>query len=173
MFTRASLLVCIVASAANAFVIPTGQPATKTSTQLAASRRDFFAGAAAVVGAAVLNAAPAEASYSAFAAREKDWDERTAKGDIQVSTARSLRKQLKEFVPANNDARSKIFCPNGEPSNVSPLMENKCSDVRMALPSVYGRTQDSVGNSIPGFEGGYKTGETSSLSASTGGFPKY
>jgi len=28
-------------------------------------------------------------------------------------------------------------------------MENKCGD-RLALPSVYGRTQDVVGNSIPG-----------------------
>ena len=32
-------------------------------------------------------------------------------------------------------------------------MENKCGD-RQALPSVYGRTEDIMGNSIPGFAGG-------------------
>ena len=51
-----------------------------------------------------------------------------------------------------NDAGSKIFCPNGPSAAVSPLMENKCGD-RQALPSVYGRTEDAMGNSIPGFAG--------------------
>ena len=52
-----------------------------------------------------------------------------------------------------NDEGSKIFCPNGSSAAVSPLMENKCGD-RQALPSVYGRTEDNMGNSIPGFGGG-------------------
>lgn len=49
----------------------------------------------------------------------------------------------------NNEA-SKVFCPNGVSAAVSPLMENKCGD-RLAMPSVYGRANDIVGNSIPGF----------------------
>ena len=52
----------------------------------------------------------------------------------------------------NDDGRSKIFCPNGTSSAVSPLMENKCGD-RQALPSVFGRTDDVMGNSVPGFGG--------------------
>ena len=51
-----------------------------------------------------------------------------------------------------NSEGSKIFCPNGPSAAVSPLMENKCGD-RLALPSVYGRTDDVLGNSIPGFGG--------------------
>ena len=51
-------------------------------------------------------------------------------------------------------------------------MENKCGD-RMAMPSVYGRTEDIVGNSIPGFAGGRYSGRTGLSSADTGGFPKY
>jgi hypothetical protein len=113
---------------------------------------------------------PADATYSAYSAREKDWEERLAKGEIKISTSRSLRKQLQELVPENSDSRSKVFCPNGTPSNVSPLMENKCADTLLALPSVYGRTEDAVGNSIPG---GFTGGELSSLTAATGGFPKY
>jgi hypothetical protein len=31
-------------------------------------------------------------------------------------------------------------------------MENKCGD-RQALPSVFGRTDDAMGNSVPGFGG--------------------
>lgn len=56
-----------------------------------------------------------------------------------------------------NDEGSKIFCPNGASAAVSPLMENKCGD-RQALPSVYGRTEDSMGNSIPGFSGSGSSG---------------
>ena len=37
-----------------------------------------------------------------------------------------------------------------KPRTVSPLMENKCGD-RMAMPSVYGRADDAMGNSVPGF----------------------
>lgn len=146
------------------------------------SRRQWFSGAlgsfvgtstaAALVAATVIVAQPdpAEATYSAYTEREKDWEERVKKGEVKITSARSLRKQLQEIVPENNDSRSKVFCPNGTPSNVSPLMENKCSDVLLALPSVYGRTEDAVGNSIPG---GFTGGELTSLTAATGGFPKY
>ncbi len=51
-----------------------------------------------------------------------------------------------------NSEGSTIFCPNGASAAVSPLMENKCGD-RQALPSVYGRKDDIMGNSIPGFGG--------------------
>ena len=40
----------------------------------------------------------------------------------------------------------------GTSSAVSPLMEKKCGD-RQALPSVFGRTDDAMGNSVPGFGG--------------------
>jgi hypothetical protein len=49
-----------------------------------------------------------------------------------------------------------------------PRMENKCGD-RLAAPSVYGRTQDVVGNSIPGFATSYKM----DLKNIAGGFPNY
>jgi hypothetical protein len=73
-----------------------------------------------------------------------------------------------------NNESNKLFCPNGPSSNVSPLMENKCGD-RLATPSVFGRSQDIVGNSIPGFAGGRYggLGESTSLTAEAGGFPKY
>jgi len=95
---------------------------------------------------------PARASYSAYTNREKDWQERQAKGEVKLSTARELRAQLREIAPMNSEG-SKIFCPNGESAAVTPMMENKCGD-RQALPSVYGRTEDIMGNSIPGFAGG-------------------
>ena len=69
--------------------------------------------------------------------------------EIKYSNAAQLRSQLREIAPMN-DAGSKIFCPNGTSAAVSPLMENKCGD-RQALPSVYGRSEDTMGNSIPGF----------------------
>jgi hypothetical protein len=52
-------------------------------------------------------------------------------------------------------------------------MENKCSD-RMAMPSVFGRSEDIVGNSIPGFKErpvGSWTPET--VLDASGGFPQY
>jgi hypothetical protein len=91
----------------------------------------------------------------------------TEKGEIQFKTPKDLRSQLREIAPMNSEG-SKIFCPNGPSAAVSPLMENKCGD-RMAVPSVYGRTQDVVGNSIPGFATGYKSTDLSN----TGGFPSY
>jgi hypothetical protein len=123
-----------------------------------------------------VSAPPAEASYKAYTQREQDWQQRIDAGDVKVSTARSLRTQLKDIAPMNSES-SKIFCPNGPSAAVSPLMENKCGD-RQATASVYGRTQDVAGNSVPGFNGGkYDSGfgPSSSLSAddSVGGFPTY
>lgn len=84
--------------------------------------------------------------------------------EIQFSSARDLKKQLREIAPMNSE-NSKVFCPNGPSSAVSPLMENKCGD-RMATPSVFGRTEDIVGNSIPGFSGGkYGSGTTTNLAS--------
>jgi len=71
--------------------------------------------------------------------------------EIKYSNASQLRAQLREIAPMNSEG-SKIFCPNGASAAVSPLMENKCGD-RQALPSVYGRKDDIMGNSIPGFGG--------------------
>jgi hypothetical protein len=137
------------------------------------SRRTLLSSLAVFTTAAVLST-PAHASYSAYARREQDWQQRSEEGSVQYSNARDLKRQLKEIVPANASGRDLIFCPNGPSANVTPLMENKCGD-RMALPSVYGRTQDVVGNSIPGFAGGAYglTGESLNLSAEVGGFPKY
>merc|ERR1719253_772203 len=125
---------------------------------------------------------PAEAKYSDYTRREADWDERMKKGEIKVSTAKDLRTQLAEIVPQNSEG-SKIFCPNGASAAVSPLMENKCSDTLMALPSVYGRSTDVMGNSIPGrinpsdrpMTGSRPQVGSASLTATpnVGGFPKY
>lgn len=143
------------------------------------NRRDAFFGMASAVVAGmsvgmVINPQPATAKYSDYSRREKDWEERKKNGEIKVSTARDLRKQLAEIVPENNEG-SKVFCPNGPSAAVSPLMENKCSDIRMAIPSVYGRSSDVVGNSIPGFQAGYSvsSGDSSSIASSVGGFPGY
>jgi hypothetical protein len=138
-------------------------------------RREAFLGiAAAFTAVAVVGVEPASAKYSDYSRREKDWQERQASGEIKYSSARDLRKQLADIVPANSEG-SKVFCPNGPSAAVSPLMENKCSDVRMALPSVYGRTTDSMGNSIPGYQAGYdwSTGSSSSITSAAGGFPSY
>lgn len=139
------------------------------------NRRDALAGiTAAFLATAAGAAAPqaASAKYSDYARREKDWEERTSKGEVKVSSARDLRSQLQEIAPMNTSS-SQIFCPNGPSANVSPLMENKCGD-RLATPSVYGRTNDSMGNSIPGFkEGAWTPGGSSSVSAAAGGFPTY
>jgi hypothetical protein len=141
------------------------------------SRRDAFLGIAAAAFAAtgaVANPSPASAKYSDYSRREQDWQARQSKGEIKFSSAKDLRRQLAEIVPANSEA-SKVFCPNGPSAAVSPLMENKCSDTRMALPSVYGRSNDVMGNSIPGFQSGYdwSSGGGSSISAASGGFPGY
>jgi len=140
-------------------------------------RRGIFRFAVATLGV-VITSSPlsAEATYSAYAAREKDWQERQEKGEIKISSASSLRKQLAEIAPMNNEAKM-MFCPNGPSAAVTPMMENKCGE-RLAAPSVYGRTQDIVGNSIPGFNGGkYPNtipGGVGTLNAdSAGGFPSY
>jgi hypothetical protein len=138
-------------------------------------RRQALTGVAAVVAAAWAGTASpdaASAKYSDYARREKDWEERREKGEVKFSSARDLRAQLQEIAPMNTND-SKIFCPNGPSSNVSPLMENKCGD-RLAIPSVYGRSTDAMGNSIPGFKAGYDwSASSSSVSAAAGGFPTY
>ena len=147
----------------------------QTSSLNAVGRREAFLGiASTLVAGTVIGPKPAEAKYSDYARREKDWEDRKKSGQIQVSSARDLRNQLAEIVPQNSEG-SKIFCPNGASAAVSPLMENKCSDTRMAMPSVYGRSNDVTGNSIPGYSKGYAwgPGESSSISAAVGGFPKY
>jgi hypothetical protein len=153
-------------------ILPDFKTHSPLTTMHATTRRDWLlCGTSTLFGITFSGKVePADATYSAYTAREKDWEERVAKGEVKISTPRSLRKQLQELVPENSDSRSKVFCPNGTPSNVSPLMENKCADTLLALPSVYGRTEDAVGNSIPG---GFTGGELSSLTAATGGFPLY
>jgi len=162
---------CFIASPAST------RPSTAvymSNEEASVSRRQTFVGFAAAFMAAA-TAAPQEASakYSDYSRREKDWEERTTKGEVKFSSARDLRAQLQEIAPMNTGS-SKIFCPNGPSANVSPLMENKCSD-QLAAPSVYGRTNDVTGNSIPGFKEGYgwMPGESSSVSAAAGGFPTY
>jgi len=159
-----------------AFVSQSTSSSSRDSCSLnAVGRRDAFLGiASALAAGAVVRPQPAEAKYSDYARREKDWEDRKKNGQIQVSSARDLRNQLAEIVPQNSEG-SKIFCPNGASAAVSPLMENKCSDTRMAMPSVYGRSNDVTGNSIPGYSKEYAwgPGESSSISASVGGFPKY
>jgi hypothetical protein len=110
---------------------------------------------------------PALATYSSYSHREQDWTERSSNGEVTYKTAKDLRRQLAEIAPMNNEG-SKIFCPNGMSANVSPLMENKCGD-KLAIPSVYGRTEDTVGNSVPGFSGGFyaATAATGSSSSSS------
>lgn len=172
----AFLLLCVLSYESMAFVGQSTRRQQITSLDAVGRREAFFGMASALVAGTTLisNPQPASAKYSDYARRESDWEERGKKGEIKVSTAKDLRKQLADIVPQNSEG-SKIFCPNGASAAVSPLMENKCSDTLMALPSVYGRTNDSMGNSIPGYEKGYdwKTGGSSSMSASVGGFPKY
>ena len=135
------------------------------------SRRDALGWMAATAGMVVMGATPqpSAATYSAYARREQDWEARQKNGEVQYSSARELRQQLREIVPQNSD-KSRIFCPNGPSAAVSPLMENKCGD-RLATPSVYGRSDDAVGNSIPGFSSEYKSSYM--IADSVGGFPTY
>jgi hypothetical protein len=159
------------------FIVAPTRPERCSSTSLAAvgvsSRRQWLLGAGSAVATVVAFQEPAVATYSSYTNREKDWQERMTKGDIVVSSSKDLRRQLREIAPMNTN--DKIFCPNGPSSAVSPLMENKCGD-RLAIPSVYGRSEDVVGNSIPGFKAGYASlvGESSSsMAAEVGGFPSY
>jgi len=136
------------------------------------SRRESLKHLLAGVACGVFAAQPASAKYSDYSRREKDWQDRNQNGEVKYSSARQLRAQLQEIAPMNT-ASSKIFCPNGPSANVSPLMENKCGD-RMATPSVFGRQDDVLGNSIPGFKEGYfDSASSSSMSANVGGFPAY
>lgn len=144
-------------------------------------RRGFMARLV-TLGTAASIASPtgAQATYSAYSRREEDWQRRVEKGEIQVSSAKALRQQLREIAPMNSE-RSKIFCPNGTTSNVSPLMENKCND-KLTMPSVFGRTEDAVGNSIPGFanrdgaayrSAGVLVEDGTKTLQAIGGFPDY
>jgi hypothetical protein len=135
-------------------------------------RRNFLASVAASFPL-ISHSQPSHATYSAYTRREQDWESRQKEGNVTFSSAKSLRKQLRDIAPMNSEG-SKIFCPNGPSSNVSPLMENKCDDRPALFPSVYGRTEDSVGNSIPGFAGGrYGLGDDTSTVQAAGGFPSY
>ena len=173
-----ALVGCVLQGQTTAFSTSSSSspsPRLSSTSLSSVSRREAMFGFAATTIAALTTASPepASAKYSDYTRREKDWDERMSNGEIKVSSARSLKTQLREIAPMNTGA-SQIFCPNGPSAAVSPLMENKCGD-RMAAPSVYGRQDDAVGNSIPGFKDGFAwaTGESSSLSAGTGGFPSY
>jgi hypothetical protein len=170
----AILFLCVLSYESMAFVAQSSSSCRCTSLNAIGRREAFFGMASALVAGTVVGPQPAEAKYSDYARREQDWEDRKKKGEIKVSNAKDLRAQLKEIVPQNSEG-SKIFCPNGASAAVTPMMENKCSDTLMALPSVYGRSNDITGNSIPGFSKGYAwgPGESSSISASTGGFPKY
>mmetsp|Transcript_30273 Transcript_30273/g.46211 ORF Transcript_30273/g.46211 Transcript_30273/m.46211 type:complete len:127 (-) Transcript_30273:294-674(-) len=109
MSTRLFLFVALVTSSANGFVVSPKSEGV-SSTKLESSRRDVLSGAFAGAAAAMFTFAdPAQASYSAYTAREKDWDERLTKGEVKISSARSLRSQLKEIVPQNDEGRSKVF----------------------------------------------------------------
>jgi len=146
---------------------------TETSTR---SRRQVLSSLFAAVAAVpttltLLPTEPSQATYTSYTRREQDWQERQANGDVQYSSARQLRQQLRELVPQNSD-NSRIFCPNGPSAAVSPLMENKCGD-RQAMPSVYGRSNDAMGNSIPGFSDQWMQNQGGNIAEGTGGFPEY
>ena len=177
-FTLAlSVIVACLTAQSDAFVPGTSSRTPMTALQAESSsdaavtsRRNALFGIIGTVGAVMAGSpADASASYSAYTHREQDWEERKTKGEVTFKTAKDLRAELREIAPMNSEG-SKIFCPNGPSSAVSPLMENKCGD-RMAIPSVYGRTKDVVGNSIPGFS--TASGFSSASLDNTGGFPAY
>jgi hypothetical protein len=123
------------------------------------------------ISTVLLQPQSASASYSAYAHREEDWQQRVAQNSIQVSNPKLLRDQLRQIAPMNEE-RSRIFCPNGPSAAVTPLMENRCSDLRQATPSVFGRSDDVVGNSIPGFSKEWTSSSINSA-ADPGGLPEY
>jgi hypothetical protein len=148
-----------------------------TSRSCVFSRRVVFtafaASAVTMSGNVVLVVQPACATYSAYTRREQDWQERQKSSNgVTYKTASDLRRELRQIAPMNSEA-SRIFCPNGPSSAVSPLMENKCSDVVFATPSVYGRSNDVLGNSVPGFTDGRSSERYASSLSDTAGFPSY
>jgi len=185
--TRIGLLVTLLGSSvstSDAFVSRSGSKILRPRVTLCeagregdnqeqiSSRRDVISsiwGSAVVLGTLAIAPQNSEATYSAYTRREDDWKQRNAKGQVTYSNAKLLRKQLAELVPENTEG-SRIFCPNGPSAAVSPLMENKCGD-RLAAPSVYGRTQDIVGNSIPGFSDA--TERLAAVSAMRAELPSY
>ena len=62
MLTRQSLVLCsvILASVANAFVIPSGRQHSAVAMELAATRRELFAGAFSLAGVAIVTSANAD-----------------------------------------------------------------------------------------------------------------
>lgn len=134
-------------------------------------RKALLLGFSSLVAVAGVGSLPEEASasYKAFENREADWEARKDKNEIKYSNAGALKAQLREIAPMNSEG-SKIFCPNGPSSAVSPMMENKCSD-QLAAPSVYGRYNDALGNSIPGLATSYVTKD--SRQDNQLGFPSY
>lgn len=113
----------------------------------------------------------ADATYSAYTRREEDWQQRVSSGTVQVSNPKMLRDQLRAIAPMNDEG-SFLFCPNGPSAAVSPLMENRCGD-RQATPSVFGRSDDVLGNSIPGFSKEWMSTVSSASAADVGGLPEY
>ena len=167
-------LAVLLFTSGNANAFQPSQTQARADTSLTAvHRRNFLIGtvATAISTSFQVVVDPADATYTAYSRREQDWQQRSESGEIQFSSAQQLRQQLREIVPQNSES-SKIFCPNGPSANVSPLMENKCGD-RKAAPSVYGRSNDVLGNSIPGFGAGRDVGGSGSLSSEVGGFPAY
>eukprot|EP00594_Rhizosolenia_setigera_P007293 CAMPEP_0178942554 /NCGR_PEP_ID=MMETSP0789-20121207/2062_1 /TAXON_ID=3005 /ORGANISM="Rhizosolenia setigera, Strain CCMP 1694" /LENGTH=192 /DNA_ID=CAMNT_0020621983 /DNA_START=61 /DNA_END=639 /DNA_ORIENTATION=- len=178
--TTALLVSLAMSGSTNAFTTKAPSPRQNQMSlhsDATSDRRTMLSKGFGLLGiSAALTGGPSEASasYSAYTNREKDWEARKASGDINISTARDLKAQLREIAPMN-DEKSYKFCPNGPSSNVSPLMENKCGD-KLAIPSVYGRTADITGNSIPGsaaLASRYAPSSGSGLSAEIGGFPAY
>jgi len=159
-------------------IVPSIPDLNAAATPELSSRRDILRSmtgiAFGVATAVVSRPEEADATYTGFTQREEDWQARKKTGDVSYSSARDLKSQLREIAPMNN-AKSTIFCPNGPSSAVSPLMENKCNDV-LAAPSVFGRTEDIAGNSIPGTANRRVSnsvpGGASSLNAEVG-FPSY
>jgi len=114
---------------------------------------------------------PSAATYSSYSARERDWDQRVTADKVQISTARSLKAQLNELVPENQNGSRSLFCPNGESSAVNPLQENRCGD-RMAAISVFNQERDIVGNTIPKGRGSVSESGLGGAGGQTA-FPKY
>jgi len=173
-FGKIGMVVLCMAMAVPVLAFEPACSSCRSKTSLQASRRQILVSVVGTTVAAVTTAAkPAAATYSAYSRREQDWQERADKGEVQFSTAGKLRQQLREIAPMNTES-SRIFCPNGPTAAVSPLMENRCGD-RLATPSVYGRSNDVLGNSVPGFgnEWTLTNDSSASLSAEVGGFPKY
>ena len=57
---------------------------------------------------------PAQATYSAYTAREQDWEARQKSGEVKMSSARDLKAQLREIAPMNEKVGLEmVFLCNG------------------------------------------------------------